>query len=471
MMRDAKVVPFVTPLARGRLAARVVDRYHEPAPEQPVGSLGAPKQMEPGVARFSVHSEVGKLRTVLVHRPGLSLERLTPSNRADFLFDDVVWVERAQKEHDDFVAVMRDRGVEVLELQELLAQTFAASTEARLAVVERAVSSFTVGLSFVTDLRAYLLALSSQDLARVVVGGLLIGELDGLDLASLGRHSLGAIMSGCDTFVLPPLPNTMFTRDSSAWIYGGVVLPPLYWYARRLEVVNVAAIYRFHPDFVGADFEFWYPPGGDDRRFSVEDFGHGASLEGGDIMPIGNGAVLVGMGERSTGRMVEHIARSLFAAGAAERVIACRMEQDRAYMHLDTVFNMVDRDAATTYPPVVDTMRVYSLRPGSDGHDVFDITEERGLVEAVADALGERRLRVIPTGGDESRASREQWDDANNVVALEPGVVIAYSKNTATNAALRDGGIEVIEIEGAELGKGRGGCHCMTCPLLRDDLD
>ena len=422
------------------------------------------------MARFSVHSEVGKLRKVLVHRPGLSLERLTPANRADFLFDDVVWVERAQTEHDDFVAVMRDRGIEVLELQDLLAETFAASSEASHAVVERAVSSFTVGLSLVADLRAYLLELSAPDLARVVLGGLLIGELDGLDLAKMSRHSLGAIMAGSDMFVLPPLPNAMFTRDSSAWIYGGVVLPPLYWYARRLEVVNVAAIYRFHPDFAHADFDFWYPPHGDDRRFSVEDFGHGASLEGGDIMPIGNGAVLVGMGERSTGRMVEHIARSLFAAGSADRVIACRMAQDRAYMHLDTVFNMVDRDAATIYPPVVDAMGVYSLRPGSDGQDVFDITEERGLLEAVADALGVTRLRAIPTGGDESRASREQWDDANNVVALEPGVVVGYSKNTATNAALRGAGIEVIEVEGSELGKGRGGCHCMTCPLQRDGL-
>jgi arginine deiminase len=423
------------------------------------------------LARLGVDSEVGKLRRVLVHRPGLSLERLTPANRADFLFDDVVWVERAQSEHDAFVAVMRDRGVEVLELEELLAQTFSASEEASHAVVERAVSSFTVGLSLVADLRSYLLALSPSDLARAVIGGLLIRELEGLDLATLSRHSLGATVSGADTFVLPPLPNTVFTRDSSAWIYGGVVLPPLYWYARRLEVVNVAAVYRFHPDFADARFEFWYPPHGDDRRFAVEDFGHGASLEGGDIMPIGNRTVLVGMGERTTGRMVEHIARSLFAAQAADRVIACRMAQDRAYMHLDTVFNMVDRDAATIYPQVVDAMRVYSLRPSDDGKDVFDITEEEGLLEAVADAIGVRGLRAIPTGGDDFRASREQWDDANNVVALEPGVVVAYSKNSATNAALRAAGIEVLEVEGGELGKGRGGCHCMTCPLLRDGLE
>lgn len=418
---------------------------------------------------FGVHSEVGKLRTVLVHRPGLSLERLTPQNRAEFLYDDVVWLERAKREHDDFVALMRDRGVEVLYLEDLLAETLRHSDDARHHIVGRAVSSYTVGLSLVVDLRAFLLALDAERLAEVLTSGLLISELEGLDLEALNRYSLGATLAGPDTFVLPPLPNTIFTRDSSAWLYNGVVLPPLFWHARRLEVSNVSEVYRHHPRFVEAEFEFWYPPAGDAERFAVEDFGHGASLEGGDVMPIGNKTVLVGMGERSTGRMVEHIARALFATGAAERIIACRMEQGRSYMHLDTVFCLLDRDAATVYPAIVDGMKVYSLRPG-DRPDAFEITTEGGLIEAVADALDVQELRVVPTGGDSFGAAREQWDDANNVVALEPGVVVAYSKNVATNAALRNAGIEVIEIEGAELGKGRGGCHCMTCPIARDGL-
>jgi len=222
--------------------------------------------------------------------------------------------------------------------------------------------------------------------------------------------------------------------------------------------------------FASADFEFWYPPAGDAERFAVEDFGQGASLEGGDIMPIGNKTVLVGMGERTTGRMVEHIARSMFTAGAAERIIACRMEQGRSYMHLDTVFNFVDRDAVTLFPPIVEAMSIYSLRPGDQEH-TFEVTEETDLLSAVANVLGLKQLRVIPTAGDSFHAAREQWDDANNVVALEPGVVVAYSKNTGTNAALRAQGIEVIEIEGSELGKGRGGCHCMTCPITRDGLE
>ena len=421
--------------------------------------------------QFGVYSEVGKLRKVLVHRPDLSLQRLTPANHDELLFDDVLWVEHAQKEHDEFVARMRERGVEVYYLRELMAETLAASPEGKKAIVSHIVSEMTVGVALVDELRAYLMEMAPDVLARHLIGGLTKGEARELfDTKQLNRVSLIAATENENEFILPPLPNTLFTRDSSSWVYNGVILNPMYWPARHLELFNVGLVYHFHPMFREAEFEYWYPPLENGRYFdfAVENFGK-ASLEGGDIMPVGHKTVLIGMSERSTGQMIEQIARTLFAAGAAERIIACRMTRDRAHMHLDTVFTMLDRDAVTIYPKVVNQITAYSIRPGDNEH-IFDVREERTFLDAVQDALGVKKLRVIATGGDEYQQAREQWDDGNNVVALEPGVVIAYRKNTWTNRSFRQAGIEVIEIDGFELGKGRGGGHCMTCPLLRDDI-
>jgi arginine deiminase len=417
---------------------------------------------------FGVQSEVGRLRKVMVHRPGLELQRLTPSNHDGLLFDDVLWVERAQYEHDQFVARMRERGVEVFLLTDLLTETLAASDEARTRLIELVASEHTVSWSLVDEIRALLAAMAPDQLARHLVGGLTVAEAE-LDLGTIrGTSLIGAALDDTSQFVLPPLPNTLFTRDSSCWIYGGVSVNPMFWAARRREAYNVAAIYRAHPMFAAAAFDFWYPPQGPDGRLETADFGL-ASLEGGDVMPIGNGTVLIGMSERSQARMIEQIAKALFARGAAERVIACVMTRDRAHMHLDTVFTLLDRDKATAYPPVVDDIRAISLRPGAREGD-FHVTEEDDFLSAVAEALGVDKLLVVATGGDAYQQEREQWDDGNNVVALEPGVVVAYERNTYTIAKMREAGVEVVEIAGFELGKGRGGGHCMTCPLLRDPV-
>src|SRR4051795_3480284 len=357
------------------------------------------------MSEFGVHSEVGKLRKVMVHRPDLSLQRLTPTTHDDLLFDDVLWVERAQYEHDQFVARMREHGVEVFLLSDLLSEALGASDETRLRAIELVASEYTVGLSLVDEVRALLTDMKPDQLATHLIGGLTVAELD-LDINKVKSTSLiASAMDDGSVFVLPPLPNTLFTRDSSCWIYGGVSINPMYWPARRREAYNVAAIYKSHPMFADADFEYWYPPLGDDGRFEAHDFGR-SSMEGGDVQPIGNGTVLIGMSERTQARMIEQVAAALFAKGAAERVIAVVMTKDRAHMHLDTVFTMLDRDKATAYSQVVEGVRAISLRPGSNGQR-FHVTEEESFFGAVADAMGVSDLQVVSTGGDASQQERE----------------------------------------------------------------
>lgn len=417
--------------------------------------------------KFGVYSEVGKLRKVIVHRPELSLQRLTPSNHDELLFDDVLWVERAQWEHDQFTQVMRAHGVEVLYVQDLLTEALRVSDEARQLIIKQIATEYTVGWALVDEVRHFLMGLQPEFLARHLIGGLTAGEA-GIDWQAHGHISLhAAALEDMNAFLLPPLPNTLFTRDSSCWIFDGVSVNPMYWPARRRESLNMYAIYRCHPMFRNTGFHFWYP-NETDGEFNMQNFGRSA-LEGGDVLPIGNGSVLIGMSERTQGSMIEQIADALFTSGSAERVIACVMTRDRAHMHLDTVFTMLDRDKVTMFPKVVNQIKAISLRPGKK-HGDFHVTREADFLSAVADALKVKKLNVVETGGDQYQSEREQWDDANNTVALEPGVVISYERNTYTIAKMRNAGVEVITIPGFELGKGRGGGHCMTCPVLRDRI-
>ena len=401
---------------------------------------------------LGTHSEVGKLRTVMVHRPDLAHERLSPTNCHELLFDDVIWVRRARQEFDAFVDLMRERGTEVLLLHELLTQTL-DQPEAREWLLSYRVRPEEVTVMFAGPLTDWLSEMPSEELATRLTGGVTV-----MELPKEIQDAIGRTLRPTD-FILPPLPNQLFTRDTSAWLYGGVSLNPMYWPARRLETLNVEAIYRFHPRFRDAVFQIWF--GGADH-----DWGS-ARIEGGDMMPIGDGVVLVGLGERSTARAVSILAKNMFGAGAARLVIGAQMPRERAAMHLDTVFTFCDRDVATLYEPVVSQIVPILFRPGGPTGVEGEVSE-RSFLDEVRDALGVENLKLVTTGGDEFEAERNQWDDGNNVVALEPGVVVGYERNEATNAKLAKAGIEVLAIAGQELGRGRGGGHCMTCPIVRE---
>jgi arginine deiminase len=404
--------------------------------------------------RFHVDSEVGRLKRVIVHRPGLEQRRLTPDNAAELLFDDVIWVRKAKIEHAAFVQVLKERGVEVFDAEDLLLETLEVPAGKQW-LLDRVLDERQVGQYLADSGRRWAEAATARDLSNFIVGGMTKDDL--VNGAGLFYGSSDAL-----DMMLPPLPNFLFQRDCSSWVYDGVILNPMTKAARKPETAIMEAIYRFHPMFAAdGGVNVWL--GG-----AEEDWGR-CTIEGGDVQTIGNGAVMIGMGERTSPQAVGLLARRLFEQNAATLVLAVKLPPSRSYMHLDTVLTLVDRDAMTIYPAVVnEDVQIWTLRPGA-GQALPVVQRFTGtIVEALEQALGVEKMRIVPTGGDRSEQAREQWDDGNNLLCVEPGVVIAYERNVDTNTRLRKAGIEVIEIDGSELGRGRGGSHCMSCPIERE---
>ena len=403
---------------------------------------------------FHVDSEVGVLRQAIVHRPGLELSRLTPDNVDELLFDDVMWADRAREEHDAFAGQLRERGVTVHYFHDLLAAALDAPG-AREFLQKRLTTATRFGPALDKPLERLLGQTPAEVLSELLVGGVLKRDV----LPLLRTSSLLLESLSVDDFLLRPLPNHLFQRDNSAWIYGALSINPMAKPARRRETINSRLIYRFHPMFRDAGLDIVY---GDDSLPHEP-----ATVEGGDVLVIGNGSLMIGMGERTSPQGVETLARLLFQGGHVRQVIVVELPKARAFMHLDTAMTMVDRDAFSVYPYLPDTLRSFTLTPVGAGGD-YAVEENADLFLVVAEALGVDKIRVLRSPSDLRGAQREQWDDGNNFLAVSPGVVLGYERNTTANRYLADEGIEVVPVVGSELGRGRGGPRCMSCPIERD---
>lgn len=421
----------------------------------------------PAGAGHHVGSEVGPLQEVIVHRPGAEMSRLTPANMDQLLFDDLLWLEQAQQEHDEFVTTLETHGAQVLHLSDLLAETMALP-QAREQLLGRVLGEHHYGPQGAEALRRHAETLSAAGIAELLVAGLTKRELlehtsEPVSMDIMGRE--------LDDFVLEPLPNHLFTRDTSCWVYDGVQVNAMAMPARRREALNYEAIYRWHPRFAGA--RRWggvWPDGPDqlDPGLSPDERG---ALEGGDVLVVGNGTVLVGLSERTVAMGAERLARRLFAAGSARCVVAVQMPRERAQMHLDTVMTMLDERSFIRYAGFGDRT-TWVMRPREEpavvgGAISIERHEPADFTRVLADALGLDGVRVLTPPHDPLLAQREQWNDACNVLALAPGVVVGYQRNVLTRRFLEQSGISVIDVPGDELGRGRGGPRCMSCPTRR----
>ena len=405
-----------------------------------------------------ITSEIGTLKTVLLHRPGAELENLTPDYLKELLFDDIPYLAKAQEEHDVFAQVLRDHGVEVLYLEQLAAESLAEAAVREKFVDEMLAASKQGDARIATTLKRYLLDMETGDMVRKVMAGVRKSEVT-VDFS--GTRQLHELLSNSYPFYLDPMPNLYFTRDPSAAIGRGLTINRMHWPARRRESLFMEYIITYHPRFKEHDIPVWYDR---DNKFS---------MEGGDELVLSGEVMAIGISERTTAEAIERMAAKLFAGSDFKKILAIEIPKSHAFMHLDTVFTMIDHNKFTIHPAIQDgggNLSVFVLTPGNTPGEVA-ITHQTNITEVLQSALGKERIDLIPCGGDDAIASaREQWNDGSNTLAIAPGVVVTYDRNYVSNQLLREHGLEVIEVPGSELGRGRGGPRCMSMPLIREDI-
>ncbi|MBF2465429.1 arginine deiminase [Listeria welshimeri] len=403
---------------------------------------------------LNITSEIGKLQTVLVKRPGSELENITPEYLESLLFDDIPYLKMMQKEHDFFVKRMQDSNIEVLYLEKLAAEALrkAGNKETFLTKMINESNQMDESALYVRD---YLMSFNEEEMIRKLMAGLKKSEIP-----ERKKKHLNEMMSEQYPFFLDPLPNLYFTRDPAAVIGSGVTINKMFQPARRRESIFIELILKHHPRFSNQEVPIW---SGREEPFS---------LEGGDELVLNEETVIVGVSERTDARAVERLAESLFArAPKIKKILAVEIPETRSFMHLDTVFTMVSDAQFTIHPAIQNQqgeLNVYILEKGENG---LEITPRRDFRRVIAEVLEVPEVEFIPCGGEDVIVSaREQWNDGANTLAIAPGEVITYDRNQVSNDLLRRAGIKVHEVISSELSRGRGGPRCMTMPLVRENL-